>query len=964
MHDKHNRWGFHPIFYKNYSHWNELETAIASIENTKEKGDAFEQFCYFFFLYNKDWLDLDDVWCDKIIGKEIPQEIRLKYKLEKSDFGIDGVNQLSSGKIEAWQSKFRSDHSQPTYTELSTFWAEAEYTEQRRIIANCKTLPIPAQKKKAHQQILLDQLLVLDSDFFESLYTFVADSRIEIQRKIFQPFDYQKNMINDVVGKFKQHDRGKLIAACGTGKTLVALWIAEHEAMAASKVLILVPSIALVGQTLKKWTLHSSIPFSYLAVCSDPDINSNLSIEDDGFDIDPLDLGIAVTTSPSDITQWLNQAHGKRQYMFSTYHSIDAIEEGLKQSEHDYEFDIIFFDEAHRTVGKGSQLFARALNNNRVPASKRLFMTATERLVNPRIKSFAEKAGIEVLSMGDLDTYGPTFHEYSFGKAIEDGVIADYEIVLAEVSDENEALIAANKLLEIERTQDDAEPITITAGQLFISLFLIKAMQTGQVKKTITFHSLRKRAINFNRAVSLLFERLKQSCEDIYITYILGNQNASERSERISNFELANRGVLSNVQVLSEGVDIPMVDSVYFVDPKTSLIDIVQAIGRALRKPYGVTEDKVAKVLVPILIPSETSSLEDIEWDAELQTFHNVIQAMRNQDERLEEEINQINLYAVSGGKKGHIVGGKSHKIRIIAPRLQLSEKIDLHSFLEKITMRIATANANPDGTSLGFSFLGKGERKSEYKPEFSILGDYNPQSYKEALIAPTLELIENEDARIPLASLKINHNNVSHAVRLGIIQQLPEKVGCLTELGRKLKRGDVTFEQVFKNQMMLYSSNGSLFPYRTVTSLLLRLDEMTHIEFLYGPYIIQASTGLFDIETAAARILFIRQHYPNIHSTSLANRDEVRLTLNEQFKVDVPEKDLWGDRSTPKNKFRYLKNALALFEFIADSDASYSTPIRMITSEKAEAAHILEISHPAHAPVVDYYGQWLWLRT
>ncbi|MFC2013715.1 DEAD/DEAH box helicase family protein [Chloroflexota bacterium] len=956
-----NKWGLHPLFSVKYNNWDELEKAISALDTAKAKGDAFEQFCYFYFLYHKNLFGIEEVWCDKIRNRAIPPEIRKQYRLEKKDYGIDGASRLAQGKLEAWQGKFRSDRSHAPYAELATFWAESEHTDSRRIIANSRSLPPQAVKKKSHQQTLVDQFLELEEDFFVALYLFAIDAK-EPKPKKFSPLPHQARMINDVVKGLLVHDRGKLIAACGTGKTLAALWITENKDLNISRVLYLAPSIALVGQTLKQWTMHSSRQFSHIAVCSDQTVDADLDEENEFIDINRSELGVSVTTTPDELATWLKATNKGPQYIFSTYQSVEVIEEALKHLD-GYKLDIIVFDEAHRTVGKGDQHFAVALDDARVSSRKRLFMTATEKLISPRIKTLVEQAGQVVFSMSDLEVYGPILHEYNFGMAIHEGVIADYEIVLAEVSgQEEQKIIDENRLMQLKQENDADVPLVLTADLLFKSAFLIKAIQTDEVSKAITFHNKRVNAKSFSRASLALLSGLDSLAKKVYVTYVLGTHNTSERAERITAFEKSQAGILSNVQVLSEGVDIPLIDSVYFVDPKTSLIEIVQAIGRALRKPLGGDGNKIARIIVPIRVPPDVKSLEDIDWDNSLQTFHSVIQSMRSQDKRLEDQVDEINLYAISGGKKGTRIGLTSGKIRIMMPAITLTKVVDVASFLEKINLRIAIANANPDGTSLGFSYLGKGERKSEYKPIFGILGDYNPQPFKESLIDPTLERFYGSDDTVDRRLLAVNHNNYSHTFRLGLIKEVGSGKVQLTTLGRLLKERKLSFEQVFINQMLLFSPRPNLFPYRIVLRMLLEVGELNHIEFLYGPYVLKPNENDgYDVSEIVERVRRIRDEFPNLELINLGNRDEVRNKMNEISGIDIPDKDVWGDRSTPKNKFRYTKNALALFDFIEASDSSYLTPVRLVPGQDARVLHFLDASNPSKAPVTDFYGEWYW---
>lgn len=949
--------GLHAIFSKQkYSNWTELEDEIRNIEATTEKGDAFEQFCYFYFLYHKDIYKIEEVWSDKVPGREIPKSVREKYKLEKNDYGVDGVSLLSSGGVEAWQSKFRSDQSAPTATELATFWTESEYCEAKRTIANSDHLPVVAEKKLNHEQTLLDRLLDLDQDFFDALHGVATTNETVIELPKYSPRPHQQAMLDDVVTGLSSNDRGKLIAACGTGKTLAALWVSENEKVKFQKVVVFAPSISLVGQTVREWVKHRNRDFEYLCVCSDKTITEDIE-ENEFSDIDVDDLDFNVTTTSEEVAEWLDATQDCNQYIFSTYHSIPVLEAALK-SIGDYKFDLAIFDEAHRTVGREDQYFARGLLDENIPAKKRLFMTATERLVNPAVKTYAKNSGVEVFSMDDEDKYGPTFHNFNFGKAIKAGVIADYEIVLAAVSgDDERELIGNNAYLAI--TDGNEEEVTISSDLLFKAGFLTQTLVSGEVVKVISFHSSRKNATIFNSALEIISQKKSFGDSAPVFTYVLGDQNSSERSVRISNFKEAERGVLGNVQVLSEGVDIPIVDSVYFVDPKKSLIDIVQGVGRALRKPPGVS--KTAKVIVPVIVPDEIENLDEIDWDESLATFHAVIQSMRDQDDTLHEEIDQFNEFAVSNGKKGIRLGSKSNRVKVVTRGIKLPKNIALDDFLKKITIRVATANGNPTGSKLGFSHLGKGERKSNYKPQFSILGDYNPDTYRDSLVAPTVAQFDKLNATKNRKDLTINHNNVSHAIRLGVIRASDKDQFELTELGKKLHKEEISFEDVFRNQMMLYTNN-NLTPYRLILETLLSVNTLNHFEFLFGPYVIQNSEDIkAEIEASVSRINHIRSHYPNLDLTNLNNRESVTVELNKISPVEIAHNDIWGDRTTLKNKFRFLANHITLFEELEPRKEGYKEPLKIKDGNTEKLKTILKLSDPKNAK--EPYGDWYWFK-
>jgi superfamily II DNA or RNA helicase len=949
--------GLHSVFSRRqYKDWGELEEEIRQIQETTEKGDVFEQFCYFFLIYHKDLYRIKEVWSDKIPGREVPAEIKQKYKLELTDYGVDGVSLLVAGGVEAWQAKFRSDQSAPTATELATFWSEAEYCESKRTIANSARLPAVAGKKINHEQTLLDRLLELDGDFFGALYAAATGATAVPQPPIYTPRPHQEAMLVDIVAGLQQYSRGKLIAACGTGKTLTALWISEARELGASKVLFFAPSISLVGQTVKEWVQHKNRDFDYLCVCSDQTIVSDLEDGEENSDIAAEDLDFQVTTTAAEVARWLKADSGKPKYLFSTYQSIPVIEEAVNLI--GYKFDLAIFDEAHRTVGREDQFFARGLRDENIPVARRLFMTATERLVNPAVKTYAKKSGVEVFSMDDEEKYGPTLHDFNFGKAIKAGVIADYEIVLAVVSGEEELeLIKNNAYIYLDDLQQ--EKVILPAELLFKAGFLIKALIAEEAGKVITFHASRKNAITFNRALDLISQNKSFGANTPIFTYVLGDQNSAERSVRISNFEKADRGSLGNVHVLSEGVDIPIVDAIYFVDPKKSLVDIVQGIGRALRKPKGAP--KTAKVIVPIIISEAITNLDEVPWDETLSTFHAVIQAMRDQDGVLHEEINRFNEFAISGGKKGTVLkrDGNS-KVKVITSGIKLARDISVEDFLSRITLRIATANADPTGTKMGFSHLGKGQRKSTYKPAFGILGDYNPDSYRDSLVMPTIKKFQTLDAKQNRESLKVNHNNIAHAERLGVIRQVAKGVFILTSLGRGIRSEELSFEDVFKNQMLLFSENG-IFPYRVLFEILLKVGSLNHFEFLFGPYVMQPSGDVTtEINKAVERIEHIRSHYPALGLTSVSNREALTSELNAISPVEIAHNDIWGDRTTLKNKFRFLANHVSLFDVLEPRKEGYKEPIRLKPDVESEVREMLSLSE---AQKSSNYGEWLWVR-
>jgi predicted helicase len=329
---------FHQLLRNKISSWHDLEKQIEQLSTTKERGDVFEQFVFCYLGVKKSLYQIDRHY----MAEDIPIELKKKYQLERTDCGVDGLMILQDGKAAAYQVKFRTNREKPSYDELGKFWAEARRTDYHYTISNCYELSRLCAKHEKHLGILVDEFDALGQEFFNQLYQITNEKK---QTKIFfEPDDYQKRMISNVVKGFCSNNRGKLIAACGTGKTLTALWIAEH--LKSQNVLFIAPSLALIKQTLEAWAEQSRIPFSYLCVCSDKTVSAEV---DDG-DISITDFNVPVTTSPDEICRSLDKRKAGKLVVFSTYQSLDVLSKGINKLP-EFNFDLTIFDEAHRTAG-------------------------------------------------------------------------------------------------------------------------------------------------------------------------------------------------------------------------------------------------------------------------------------------------------------------------------------------------------------------------------------------------------------------------------------------------------------------------------------------------------------------------------------------------------------------------------------------------------------------------------------
>ena len=667
--------------------------------------------------------------------------------------------------------------------------------------------------------------------------------------------------------------------------------------------MFLAPSLALIKQTLEEWNKHTKNPFSYLCVCSD----ASVKLEEDVPDLDISEVNFPVTTDSDIISKFISQGNNF-SVIFSTYHSIDAIVNAMDSNK--YEFDIVIFDEAHRTAGaKNSEMFGLALSDLKIRSKKRLFMTATERIIHPRIKNIAEQANQPVFSMDDESVYGPVFDRYTFGEAIEDGVISDYKLLITVIdNDEVSNLIEKNRLL----TEDISLNENMTAENLYKQIVLVKAMENYNIKKTITFHSSIKRAKYFINGDSNMNLNLKNIFANIspnfkldgsYFSTIDGSMSAGDRNIRLRTFENSSIGIISNARCLTEGIDVPLIDSIYFVDPKNSLVDIVQACGRALRKPHSQSTKSDSFFIVPVII-DKNIDLDNLD-DNLFETVHNVIQSLRDQDERLADWIDSINIGVVKKNTNSRI---SSDLIQIFLPR-----QFDLQTFTKAIELRIAKFNRDPTINSNFREIV----RQSSHIKSFMPLGDYAHDTYLKNLVKPTIKKFNSNSDELDSDTLKIDHNNISHTLRVGLIEKKEDGKFKLTSSGKQFKQGDLHFEEIMKESMLNFESKitPGLYPYRTILEVLIQVKQFNYLEFLYGLYTILDSSKQ-SLENAVKIIKDIKNSYTNLDILSKQNKETVLNNLNDKYDVSFSFDEVWGSTTT-KNKFLYFKNHLNLFKEI-----------------------------------------------
>ena len=501
----------------------------------------------------------------------------------------------------------------------------------------------------------------------------VRDKTIQInlsQRETFEPRPHQQAAIDKAIEGFTTHDRGKLIMACGTGKTFTALRLAERVAEdngGKARILFLVPSISLLSQTLKEWTAQGRLDMRAFAVCSDSKVSKKAE------DIAVYDLEVPVSTEGKDITTRFES--GKRakglNIVFSTYQSIQAVHEAQQVGLDD--FDLVICDEAHRTTGitlagEDASNFVRVHDADYIKASKRLYMTATPRLYDEAVKGKAEEHSAELASMDDEAIYGSEFYRLGFGEAVDKGLLTDYKVLVMTVDES----VAAQAMAHSENNQ-----VNLSLASAMIGAWNGLAKRSGELQgKKGGFDDdaqPMQRAVAFAKDIktsqliaetypSLIGthqELLKEKAvlSDVSLTnvdlnvaaqHVDGGMNAMERGTRLSWLEAPSGGgqqsrMLTNARCLSEGVDVPALDAVIFFNPRNSMVDVVQSVGRVMRKSEG---KDYGYIILPVAVASNVSPAEALNDNQRFKVVWQILNALRAHDDRFNAKINSIALNA------------------------------------------------------------------------------------------------------------------------------------------------------------------------------------------------------------------------------------------------------------------------------------------------------------------------------
>ncbi|MDB4066810.1 DEAD/DEAH box helicase family protein [Flavobacteriaceae bacterium] len=662
----------------------------------RDKGDRFERLMQAYLKTDPKYLTtFKEVW----MWNEFPA----KSDLGGKDIGIDLVAYTYSGEYWAIQCKFYSEDSTIDKKSVDSFLSTSSKqfsNDQLQTTGFAKRLWISTTNKwgpNAEEtirnqnppvsRINLNDLEQSPVDW-EKLQSGLVGKEARVSKKELR--SHQKAALNNTHNHFKDNERGKLIMACGTGKTYTSLKIAENETNGNGVVLFLVPSIALLGQTLREWTADAENPIYPIAICSDSGITKKrTSNEDSTFD-SVIDLALPASTDVKNIANQFRQ-HQKRKeeekgmiVVFSTYQSIDVIASAQRElinQNLNAEFDLVICDEAHRTTGvslskEDESSFTKVHDNNIIKSKKRLYMTATPRLYDDNSKSKAAQNDAIICSMDDEEIYGEEVYRIGFGEAVERDLLTDYKVLILTMSDKDVPISIQNMVSDenSEITADDASKligcINAMSKQVLGDEGLIKSSDPDPMKRAVAFCQnikVSKRITNtFNETSEIYLDSELVSNQNKIVSvsskHIDGTMNAPKRDDLLGWLKSDDRDsenecrVLTNVRCLSEGVDVPTLDAVLFLSARNSQVDVVQSVGRVMRKSPG---KNYGYIIIPVVVPSDVEASKALDDNERFKVVWTVLNALRAHDDRFNATINKIEL---NKNKPNQIlVGGASH---------------------------------------------------------------------------------------------------------------------------------------------------------------------------------------------------------------------------------------------------------------------------------------------------------------
>ena len=625
-------------------------------ETQRDRGTYFEYLARAYFQNEPTYQnEFKNVW----MLADVPEE----FGVPKVDLGVDLVAEKFTGELVAIQAKFYNHSIQKS--NIDSFLGELgkDYYESGIIVASTDKWGKNAEKALADRSDVIRIGLsdLRNSQIDWSKFSFESPEVVAVKAKKKLRY-YQESAIQSALNHFTENDRGQLIMAPGTGKTFTSLKIAEAMARDASKeqytILYLVPSIQLLTQTLRGWNNDTEMTMSSMAVTSDRNASrGSVKQDESNLTIKASDIGYPATTSSKKVVEnyleLMTRPKKELLVVFGTYQSIDVL--GEAQKEGFPEFDLIIADEAHRTTGAKAfgdeaSSFTKVHSDLNVKGIKRLYQTATPKLYGIEAKKKAEENSSVISSMDDENLYGSVFYRLGFGDAISQDILTDYKLMVLAVDetvvqkDMQKALADSENGLNID---DVGRIIGVWNGMIKRESFADKV--SGEpMQRAIAF----SRTIEDSKRLSTQFENVvneylnSDEGYSVNVRHVDGSMNALEKNEALDwlasdDIPEDSARILSNVRFLTEGIDVPNLDAIIFLSPRKSQVDIVQAVGRIIRKFEG---KEYGYIILPIVVPAGETPETILDNNKTYDVIWQVLNALRSVDERFEATVNKLEL--------------------------------------------------------------------------------------------------------------------------------------------------------------------------------------------------------------------------------------------------------------------------------------------------------------------------------
>ena len=646
-----------------------LDEYRARAKSEREKGTLFEELTRQFLLHDARFAhQFKEIY----LWSEWPER-------RTGDTGIDLVAipvDPNAGPV-AIQCKFYALGHRIQKADIDSFLsASGKEPFGRRIVVDTSGAPWGknAQDAIEGQQIPVSRITLADlrdSDIDWRTYSLGSTQAPKTrERKV--PLDHQVRARSAVMAGFEEHDRGTMVMACGTGKTFTALTIAREfveKEGGTARILFAVPSLALLKQTLDDWAAEADGAFTAWAVCSDTKVSS--SARNDTAEESAVDLPIPATTDGQRLADSLNANNATEglQVIFATYQSIEVIHRAQEIAGDEWrDFDLIICDEAHRTTGatltgEDESAFTKIHSDEFIRRAKTLYMTATPRIFAENAKNRASEKDAILTSMDDQDTYGPVFFRLGFGQAVKENLLTDYKVIILTVSEE-EVSQHYQAIAEMggELNLDTAAKLTGCWNALAKRKNRGSDVDYGEDRAPMRRAVAFCKDIKASKAVATQFPDLVNgpfglsdlSNEDasdnlqVECRHVDGTMNAAVRAremdwltEGAGTDEVPVCRILTNARCLSEGVDVPTLDAVLFLSPRKSQVDVIQAVGRVMRRAEG---KDFGYIILPVAVPVGMAPERALDDNKRFQVVWQVLKALRAHDERLDAAINSMEL--------------------------------------------------------------------------------------------------------------------------------------------------------------------------------------------------------------------------------------------------------------------------------------------------------------------------------